>query len=199
MMWLVPVGIGTVATWLLWPRRRTASLWRLSSPLSGAPVVSSGWGDDRGDGRIHEGLDFSVPIGTPVYAVADGTVLTAHNVTDDGISGKYVLIGHGTFSSLYCHLDSLSTTKGDFVRVGQEVGKSGRTGIHYSGPHLHFGVFIAKDLLPAYTKIFGKPSTGWGRTTWRNEVAVPSEPLIAANYSARVIQRAGARNIRLAQ
>lgn len=202
MQWLIPLGVGASATWLLWPKRRVGTWhWRLPSPIGTLfATVTSGWGDNRGSGRIHEGLDFAVPIGTPIYAVADGTVITAHSAADDGISGKYVLLSHnGTFSSLYCHLDSLSVARGDVVRAGQEIGKSGRTGIHYSGPHLHFGMFIAKGLLAAYTKAFGKPSTGWGRTTWRDEVAVPSEPLIAANYSARVIQRAAAHNILLAQ
>lgn len=187
------LGMGAgVATWLLLRPRRA---WRFQLPLRNSTAeVTDGWWSARSGDRHHEGLDFAVPVGTPVYAIDSGTVVTADDVDND-VSGKYVLLGHSWGSSLYAHLDKLAVKKGRKVGVGTLIGYSGRTGIQYSAPHLHFGVFVSRLLLGSYQSIHGKPSTGWGRTTWRDEVAVPSEPLFSAVYSAAVAQRARSRGI----
>lgn len=86
----------------------------------------------------HRGVDYGVPIGTPVVAPAPGTVVPFNN---DGSFGIGVCIHHpGTpWYSLYAHLSSRQVGSGDQVRTGQLLGYSGNTGF-VTGPHLHWQV-----------------------------------------------------------
>jgi murein DD-endopeptidase MepM/ murein hydrolase activator NlpD len=90
----------------------------------------------------HTGEDFAVPVGTPVQAVAAGTVF------DDLLSsdyGTYVQIDHGNgYTTLYGHLSSKEVKVGDKVKAGQRIGRSGQSG-NVSGPHLHFEVRKGKN------------------------------------------------------
>lgn len=125
--------------------------------------------------RSHQGkraLDFSMPIGTDVYAAREGVVIKVvdHNVKTcyKKECAKYnnkILIYHqdGTFST-YAHIDT-NTAKvkvGDVVEKGQLIAKSGNIGFS-SGPHLHFMVFNQKmktrESLETKFKIYedGKP------------------------------------------
>jgi hypothetical protein len=82
----------------------------------------------------HTGLDFPAPTGTPVHAVADGTVSGA---TIGGPYGQHVTINHGGgLSSLYAHMSKILTSVGAAVTQGQTIGKVGATG-NVTGPHLH--------------------------------------------------------------
>jgi hypothetical protein len=82
----------------------------------------------------HTGLDFPAPTGTPVRAVADGTV---SQVASGGPYGKHVMIGHGGgLSSLYGHMSRIMTKLHAHVTQGQQIGKVGATG-NVTGPHLH--------------------------------------------------------------
>lgn len=83
----------------------------------------------------HEGLDLLVSRGTPVYAAADGTVESAsYNRT----SGNTVRIRHaGGYETLYAHLESMSVSAGQRVRVGQRIGAVGMSGKAFA-PHLHY-------------------------------------------------------------
>jgi murein DD-endopeptidase MepM/ murein hydrolase activator NlpD len=85
----------------------------------------------------HTGVDYPVPIGSPVIAVADGTVaLTA----DLFYPGNAVFIDHGDgLVSEYFHLSEFNVTTGDKVKKGHVLGKIGSTG-RATGPHLFFGV-----------------------------------------------------------
>lgn len=101
-------------------------------------TVSSPFGPRNG--RMHEGVDFSAPIGTPIYASDAGKVVLVKS--DPYGYGNYVVIAHGNnMSSLYAHM----TRSGIKVSVGQTVGKgqliaySGNEG-RSSGPHLHFEI-----------------------------------------------------------
>jgi len=86
-------------------------------------------------GRLHAGIDFAVPVGTRVRAIAAGVVVSRSY--DAGGYGYHVVVRHpdGT-SSLYAHLSTVREL-GHRVVVGQVVGRSGNTG-HSTGPHLHF-------------------------------------------------------------
>jgi len=91
----------------------------------------------------HEGVDFAVPAGTPVLAVADGTV--AGIGTWGSAFGKHsVIINHGRSTMcIYAHLMSNTVKAGDKVTKGQQIGLSGGRPGHaedgnVSGPHLHF-------------------------------------------------------------
>ncbi|MDF2693938.1 MAG: Membrane protein related to metalloendopeptidase [Labilithrix sp.] len=94
----------------------------------------------------HQGVDFGASTGTPVYASAAGTVVTAGN---GGPCGNMVEIDHGSgIHTAYCHLKGFAQGlhSGDKVEARQLVGYVGQTG-RVTGPHLHFavkrnGVFI---------------------------------------------------------
>ncbi len=84
----------------------------------------------------HEGVDYSAPIGTPVYAVAEGVVIASGY---DPYSGNKIAIRHADkSSSWYLHLNSRSVGAGSKVGGRQIIGRSGNTG-RSTGPHLHFG------------------------------------------------------------
>ena len=87
----------------------------------------------------HEGVDFGIPIGTNVYACADGVVVLVKD-SGDKAYGKHVKIAHhhddGIFETIYGHLDQPTVEEGDRVLAGEPIGKSGNTG-NSTGPHLH--------------------------------------------------------------
>lgn len=87
--------------------------------------------------RAHQGVDYGAPIGTPVWAVGDGSVTQAGW---NGGCGLSVQIRHGNgFETVYCHLSKVNVSAGTRVRQQQVVGKVGTTGLS-TGPHLHYGV-----------------------------------------------------------
>ncbi|MDE6085411.1 MAG: M23 family metallopeptidase [Muribaculaceae bacterium] len=88
--------------------------------------------------RFHEGMDFSAPIGTPVYATGDGVV----KVAGRGMSGygNVVDIDHGfNYMTRYAHLDQVLVKPGQEVKRGDLIGKVGNTG-KSTGSHLHYEV-----------------------------------------------------------
>jgi len=112
------------------------------SPV-GAARRSSQFGDRRvyryangkKDTGIHWGIDFGVPTGTPVFAAGDGTVVMAEKRISTGWT---VVLEHlpGVYS-LYYHLDALLAAKGETVRAGTLIARSGNTGLS-TGAHLHW-------------------------------------------------------------
>ncbi|MDE1187016.1 MAG: murein DD-endopeptidase MepM [Pantoea sp.] len=92
-------------------------------------------------GRIapHRGVDFALPIGTPVLAVGDGEVVMAKN---GGAAGNYVAIRHGRqYMTRYMHLSKVLVKPGQKVKRGDRIALSGNTG-RSTGPHLHFEIWI---------------------------------------------------------
>ncbi|WP_369250742.1 peptidoglycan DD-metalloendopeptidase family protein [Streptomyces sp. R41] len=85
----------------------------------------------------HTGVDFVVPTGTTIKAIAAGTVVSAGW---GGAYGNQVVIQHadGQYSQ-YAHMSSLSVSAGQTVTAGQQIGLSGATG-NVTGPHLHFEI-----------------------------------------------------------
>jgi murein DD-endopeptidase MepM/ murein hydrolase activator NlpD len=112
----------------IWPVRGTLTSgfgWR-RSPLSGA-------------GRMHQGLDISNRIGTPVRAPARGTVTFS---AVDGAYGLCIIIDHGNgIATRYGHLSKSSVKQGDYVQRGDVIGFVGNTGLS-TGPHLHYEVHV---------------------------------------------------------
>jgi murein DD-endopeptidase MepM/ murein hydrolase activator NlpD len=86
---------------------------------------------------FHRGIDIAAPVGTPVLAVAEGTIVTArHHAT----YGNYVVIDHHNgYHTLYAHNSALLVKPGQRVKAGQDIAKVGSTG-RSTGPHLHFEI-----------------------------------------------------------
>ncbi|RYE92155.1 MAG: M23 family metallopeptidase [Oxalobacteraceae bacterium] len=92
----------------------------------------------------HHGIDLAAPRGTPVLAVAAGTVLEA---AFDAAWGHYVRVDHGAdTSSLLIHLDRIDVAPGQRVKAGELLGTSGASG-KATGPHLHLEYWEGRQRL----------------------------------------------------
>jgi murein DD-endopeptidase MepM/ murein hydrolase activator NlpD len=107
--------------------------------------VTLGYGVKSGAyvGGVHKGVDFGVPVGTPVVAMNDGVVTANHW---GAAFGNHVVIAHIGFPdgtpglwAGYMHLSSIKVKPGQRVKRGQIIGASGATG-HVTGPHLHIEI-----------------------------------------------------------
>jgi murein DD-endopeptidase MepM/ murein hydrolase activator NlpD len=88
--------------------------------------------------KLHAGLDFAAPQGTPIYATADGRVTTAGN-TNNGY-GNHVVINHGYgYETLYGHMVKVKVHAGELIKRGEVIGWVGSTG-KSTGPHCHYEV-----------------------------------------------------------
>jgi murein DD-endopeptidase MepM/ murein hydrolase activator NlpD len=115
----------------------TPSVW----PLRGTLTSGFGWRRSplSGAGRMHQGLDISNRIGTPVRAPARGTVTFS---AMDGAYGLCIVIDHGNgIATRYGHLSKSSVKVGDYVQRGDVIGLVGNTG-RSTGPHLHYEVHV---------------------------------------------------------
>jgi murein DD-endopeptidase MepM/ murein hydrolase activator NlpD len=96
----------------------------------------------QGRRKNHKGLDIAGPIGTPIYATADGVVGRAQCVSG---YGKYVEVEHGNaIQTRYGHLSAMNVYSGQRVRKGDIIGFMGSTG-RSTGSHLHYEVRIAGE------------------------------------------------------
>ena len=90
--------------------------------------------------KMHTGIDFAAPIGTPIYAAADGLVANV-DISFTGY-GKKIEIDHGFgYRTRYAHMHAFAVRSGQHVKRGQLIGYVGDTGLSTS-PHLHYEVFI---------------------------------------------------------
>jgi len=106
--------------------------------------------------KMHSGIDFTAPVGTPVYATGNGRV---ESTGYDGGYGLRVMIDHGySYKTLYGHMSKSTVRAGQRVKRGDLIGYVGNTGTS-TGPHLHYEVhkngrpvnpvnFIFSDLTP---------------------------------------------------
>jgi murein DD-endopeptidase MepM/ murein hydrolase activator NlpD len=147
-----------------WAARSTAALiWGLLFLLLGWPLVSQ-WKPQQSStktesperklpvqaayvssrfgprwGRMHQGIDFAAQTGTPIHAMASGTVI--HSGWEAGY-GKSIVLEHDSgMQTRYAHCSKLLVRKGERVNQGDEIAKVGSTG-HSTGPHLHFEVIV---------------------------------------------------------
>jgi murein DD-endopeptidase MepM/ murein hydrolase activator NlpD len=113
--------------------------------------------------KMHTGVDFTAPKGTPIYATGDGVVIAVKTVF--GGYGKYVEIDHGFgFVTRYAHMNDFKVKTGQKVKRGDHIGSVGNTGSS-TAPHIHYEVlkdgkqvnpvnYFFKDLTPEeYDKI----------------------------------------------
>ena len=115
----------------------------MRTPIDGARL-SSGFGRRKhpvlGYTKLHKGVDFAAPRGTPIYAAGNGTITYAGR---KGSFGKYIRIRHnGTYATAYAHMKGIrkGIRKGTRVSQGQIIGYVGTTG-RSTGPHLHYEIF----------------------------------------------------------
>ena len=99
--------------------------------------------------KMHAGLDFAAPQGTPIYATANGTVTTAGNKGNG--YGNHVIINHGYgYETLYGHMVKVKSNPGQKVTRGEVIGWVGSTG-KSTGPHCHYEVHKNKNKIdPVY-------------------------------------------------
>lgn len=91
--------------------------------------------------QAHLGLDFTAPLGTPIYATADGRITDAGFNT--GGFGNRVIINHGFgYETWYGHMDHIKAHVGQTVKRGEVIGYVGNTG-KSTGPHCHYEVHIS--------------------------------------------------------
>ncbi len=121
---------------------RSARKALLKTPIDGARL-SSGFGKRRhpilGYTRMHRGVDFAAPSGTPIYAAGNGTVEFAGR---NGGYGRYIRIRHTKeYATAYAHMRRFARgiQQGSRVKQGQVIGYVGSTG-RSTGPHLHYEV-----------------------------------------------------------
>jgi murein DD-endopeptidase MepM/ murein hydrolase activator NlpD len=114
----------------------------LRTPVDGARL-SSGFGMRKhpvlGYNKMHKGVDFAAPTGTPIYAAGDGVVERANRF---GAYGNYVRVRHNNdYKTAYAHLHKFGKgiRSGTRVKQGQVIGYIGNTG-RSTGPHLHYEV-----------------------------------------------------------
>lgn len=108
----------------------------LAWPVNGTRITGK-YGDDRGAGhvpRYHQGTDAPVPVGTPVYGSGTGEV--TKTVANDASYGNYIVVTYGMTAVLTAHLSKIEVKKGQIVKLGTEIAKSGNTG-QSTGPHVH--------------------------------------------------------------
>ena len=136
----------------------------LKTPIDGARISSS-FGMRKhpisGFNKMHKGVDFAAPIGTPVYAGGNGVI---EMVGVNGGYGKYIRIRHNNeYKTAYAHLSSYrkGISKGVRVNQGEVIGYVGSTG-RSTGPHLHYEVIYQnKKVNPLKLKLpSGKILTG---------------------------------------
>lgn len=137
-------------------------VYEVTTPLPGRRIGSK-FGQRHhpilGITRLHAGGDIGAPMGTPLFAAADGRVLIAEV---RGGYGNTVVIDHGSsLGTVSAHLSRIDVAVGDDVKRGDQIGLIGSTGLS-TGPHLHFE-----------TRLKGLPIDPEGVVDWEAEIDYP--------------------------
>ena len=128
----------------------------MKTPIDGARLSSS-YGLRKhpilGYNKLHRGVDFAAPIGTPIYAAGNGVI---DFVGRNGGYGKYIRIRHNSsYKTAYAHLSNYKKNiyKGARVNQGEVIGYVGSSG-KSTGPHLHYEVIYQnKQINPMKMKL----------------------------------------------
>lgn len=119
-----------------WLEKKACILADVPRGLPCRGVITSPFGARRGNG-MHVGLDIGAPQGTPIFAPADGVVITAGPASG---YGNVIILDHGGgFTTRYGHMSKVQVKKGDRVAVGDVIGLVGHVG-WATGNHLHYEV-----------------------------------------------------------
>ncbi len=106
--------------------------------------LSDTFADARGTGRSHDAIDIMAPTGTPVLAVADGTIVKLFESKPGGLT-IYQFDEAGEHAFYYAHLDryAIGLVEGQKVKRGHVIGTVGYSGnANLEAPHLHFAIFV---------------------------------------------------------
>ncbi len=135
-----------------------SSIPKARASVFGWPVksvrITQLFGKTSASGRLyasgtHNGIDFGMPVGTPVYPVIGGTVLGSGNtdLTCPGASyGNWVLVKHDNgLTTVYGHLSLVTAQTGARVTTDTVIAYSGSTG-YATGPHLHVSAFVSSGV-----------------------------------------------------
>ena len=167
----------------------------MKTPIDGARM-SSGFGMRRhpvlGYGKMHKGIDFAAPTGTPIYAAGEGKVTKAGRFSS---YGNYVRIRHrGDLDTAYGHMSKIASgvKPGTRVKQGQIIGYVGTTG-RSTGPHLHYEVLVAsKQVNPRGINLpIGQALAGRDLKRFKSHVSeVNNQYASKSGGSVKVAQRA---------
>ena len=137
--------------------------------------------------KMHTGVDWAAPIGTPILAAGTGTVEEARHKS---YNGNYVRIRHANgYQTAYSHMSRIAAgmQPGLKVRQGQIIGYVGSTGLS-SGPHLHYEVLINTRVVdplsiqvPRERKLAGKDLAEFQRERARIEELMRRAPVMTAS------------------
>ncbi len=124
------------------------------------PFNSQGW-------DWHEGVDISIPVGTPIYSTADGVVSKIETNANADRLGRYIKIDHNSavygYETIYGHLSKIAPglRVGSTVKRGDMIAESGRTG-RVTAPHIHYGMeYFGKKIDPV--------AKNWSAGTFRDK------------------------------
>jgi len=109
---------------------------QLKKPFDGNYPITQKYGEKYTNEAGHNGIDYALPMGTPVLAAADGIVYSA-GIDSTGY-GNCVMLKHDwNAGTVYAHLQNWNVVAGQSVKAGDVIGHSGNSG-NSTGPHLHF-------------------------------------------------------------
>ena len=136
---LLVLAILLVSVTIIWASRQDPPS---TKPLEGDFLITSDFGMRMhpifNKMKLHKGVDFRAPIGTPVQATSDGEIIEA--VEQQGGYGNYIIIKHDeSFETLYSQLSEIKVIKGQKIKKGEVIGLSGNSGTS-TAPHLHYEV-----------------------------------------------------------
>jgi murein DD-endopeptidase MepM/ murein hydrolase activator NlpD len=145
-------------------------------------TVSSRFGARRGS--FHYGIDYAVSAGTPIPAIAAGTVTQSGYTATEG---NYVRVDHGNgVDSLYCHMPVRGLPVGRKVKAGEHVGRVGSTG-RSTGPHLHLGVRVRG--------VYVDPETIITTTVKPPAKPAPSKPPTIGDQNMLIVRNSNTKRI----
>lgn len=173
------------------PDGRSIKRTLMRTPINGARM-SSGYGMRRhpvlGYNKMHKGLDFAAPTGTPIFAAGDGMVEKAGWFSS---YGKYVRIRHNSkLKTAYAHMSKIKVKPGTRVTQGQVIGYVGTTG-RSTGPHLHYEVLSSgRQVNPRSVNLpIGEELTGKNKKNFDAVVRKARQKFAAALEGTRVASR----------
>lgn len=155
----------------------------VSQEFGGNPGSYAGFGL-----RGHNGIDFAIPVGSPVWACDDGVVAVSR--WDSSGYGELIVVQHAWGKSYYAHLSAREVAAGATVRRGQMIGKTGNTG-NSTGPHLHFE--IRPDGVSASNGFHGAVDP----RGWLEDEASPADNAAPIHAGAKAKVMADVLNVRV--